>query len=162
MQNTLQNLVSRVAGVNNEELTARGIGMGSAMAYTIKSIAYQFKSNETPNVIGNSKNINLEKRVNNMETTNMGVNSMKTSVLNKNNENIKSKNSIKDGIVKTYNIGKDVMKLGRYVADGQPINNTLPNKFNSKNNKTKETFSNDANEKSNTFNKIKEDDIDEN
>ena len=45
LQNTMQNLVSRVAGVNNEELATRGIGMGAAMGYTVKSIAYQFKGN---------------------------------------------------------------------------------------------------------------------
>ena len=42
----MQNLVSRVAGVNNEELANRGIGMGAAMGYTIRSIAYQFKGND--------------------------------------------------------------------------------------------------------------------
>ena len=50
LQNTMQNLVSRMAGVNNEELANRGIGMGAAMGYTVKSIAYQFKgenSNKT-------------------------------------------------------------------------------------------------------------------
>ena len=45
LQNTMQNLVSRIAGVNNEELANRGIGMGAAMGYTVKSIAYQFKGN---------------------------------------------------------------------------------------------------------------------
>ena len=45
LQNTMQNLVSRIAGVNNDELANKGIGMASAMGYTIKSIAYQFKSN---------------------------------------------------------------------------------------------------------------------
>ena len=45
LQNTMQNLVSRIAGVNNEELANKGIGMGAAMGYTVKSIAYQFKGN---------------------------------------------------------------------------------------------------------------------
>jgi len=165
LQNTLQNLVSRVAGVNNEELTSRGIGMASAMAYTIKSIAYQFKNNETPNAVNISRNINLEKKFNNIETKDMRVTPMQTNVLNKKSNNIKKmkeeKGSIKNGIVKTYNIGKDVMKLGRYVAEGHPINNTLPNKFNSSNNKEREKSSNYGKEKPEIFNKIKEDDKDE-
>ena len=45
----MQNLVSRIAGVNNEELANRGIGMGAAMGYTVRSIAYQFKGNESEN-----------------------------------------------------------------------------------------------------------------
>lgn len=43
LQNMMQNLVSRIAGINNEELSNRGIGMGMAIGYTVKSIAYQFK-----------------------------------------------------------------------------------------------------------------------
>ena len=41
----MQNLVSRIAGVDNEELANRGIGMGATMGYTLKSIEYQFKGN---------------------------------------------------------------------------------------------------------------------
>ena len=47
LQNTLQDLVSRIAGVNNDELANRGIGMAGAMAYSIKTIAYQFKGSES-------------------------------------------------------------------------------------------------------------------
>ena len=41
----MQNLVSRIAGVDNEQLANRGIGMGAAMGGTISAIAYQFKGN---------------------------------------------------------------------------------------------------------------------
>lgn len=49
--NTMQNLVSRIAGINNEEMANRGIGLGAAMGYTVSSIAYQFKgsNNESLN-----------------------------------------------------------------------------------------------------------------
>lgn len=47
LQNTLQNLISRIAGVQNEELTNRGMGMASQMAYTVKAFAYQFKNGQT-------------------------------------------------------------------------------------------------------------------
>jgi len=58
LQNTMQNLVSRVAGIDNEQLANRGIGMGGAIGSTIQSIAYQFKENKTdePDII--SKIIN--------------------------------------------------------------------------------------------------------
>lgn len=46
LQNTLQNLVSRVAGVPSEEISNRGIGMAAEMAYTMRAFAYQFKSNQ--------------------------------------------------------------------------------------------------------------------
>ena len=45
--NTMQNLVSRIAGINNEDLSNRGIGMGATMAYTVRSIGAQFTSNNT-------------------------------------------------------------------------------------------------------------------
>lgn len=45
LQNTMQNLVSRIAGVDNEQLANRGIGMGAAMGSTISAITYQFKGN---------------------------------------------------------------------------------------------------------------------
>lgn len=137
--------------------------MGSAMAYTIKSIAYQFKSNEIPDIANNTKNMNLEKKINNTVSNNIPTNSMQTNVINKRSENVKEKtkekNSVKDGIVKTYNIGKDVMKLGRYVADGQPVNvNTLPNKFRRNNN---ENVKSDNRESKDDVFKIKEDDANE-
>lgn len=43
--NMMQNLVSRVAGLNNEEIANRGIGMGATMAYTVHTIGSQFKNN---------------------------------------------------------------------------------------------------------------------
>ena len=47
LQNTLQNLISRIAGVPNEELSNRGIGMAAEMAYTVKAFAYQFKNGQS-------------------------------------------------------------------------------------------------------------------
>lgn len=46
--NTMQNLVSRIAGMNNEDMTNRGIGMGATMAYSIRAIGAQFSSNSNP------------------------------------------------------------------------------------------------------------------
>lgn len=55
LQNTLQNLISRIAGLQGEELTNRGIGMAASMAYTLKAFAYQFKGIQNTN----SSNSNL-------------------------------------------------------------------------------------------------------
>lgn len=49
LQNTLQNLISRIAGVQGEELANRGIGMAAGMAYTLKAFAYQFRSSQNTN-----------------------------------------------------------------------------------------------------------------
>lgn len=43
LQNTMQNLVSRIAGVQGEELANRGVGMAASMAYTLKAFTYQFE-----------------------------------------------------------------------------------------------------------------------
>lgn len=178
LQNTLQNLVSRIAGINNEELAMRGIGMGAAIGHTVKSIAYQFKSNDTngdSNVA--SGIINISRKAANMGTTNMQTTSLNTNTINRTNDNtlktenlnssVINKNSFKTGITRAYNVSKDVLKLGRYMADGtkvneNPINNSFY-KYSNKNDKPKikKNEDIDLNATHNVFNIVKDDDADE-
>lgn len=44
LQNCLQNLTSRIAGVDNEQMTGRVMGMGAMMGYGLGAIKEQFKS----------------------------------------------------------------------------------------------------------------------
>ena len=76
--NMLQNLVSRVAGLNNEEIANRGIGMGAAMAHTVYSVGSQFKNNinhtkASSGVINRINNLidknNVEKKVESVPNT---------------------------------------------------------------------------------------------
>ena len=183
LQNTMQNLVSRIAGVNNEELAMRGIGMGAALGHTVKSIAYQFKSNDTnggSNIAGGI--MNTARKVTNMGTTNMSTSNMQTSSLNTStinktndstlktenlNSSVINKNNFKTGITRAYNVSKDVLKLGRYMADGTKINESPTsnnfNKYSNKNDKfkMKQNEDRDLNATHNVFNKIKEDDANE-
>ena len=144
LQNTMQNLVSRIAGVNNEELANRGIGMGAAMGYTIKSIAYQFKGNNEENGVTQqpdfiSKVVNKTNNVeskpidavsyesyskNAMEDKNSSqvVNATNLTENKTNNNNVS--NEIKNtnnhsGIRKAFNVGKEFMNLGMYMAEGR-------------------------------------------
>ena len=145
LQNCLQNLVSRIAGVNNEELANRGIGMARAMAHSIRTIAYQFKSSDNDNTnISNNTNFlgrffnNKEaEQTNNsitpmqtnkivtmpMQTTKMNVNPINTS--EGENEDIKENNlkSSSSKIVgmgkKVYNTGKEFLNMGMYTAEGR-------------------------------------------
>ncbi len=144
LQNTLQNLVSRIAGINNDELSNRGIGMAGAMAYSVKTIAYQFKGNETQNnnisFLGRmfaKENNTQESQVTPMKTNKMEVSKMDTSPINTTtNENTKnsekthnSKNNINDIMdtgrkvmntsKKVFNTGKEFMNMGMYVAEGR-------------------------------------------
>lgn len=144
LQNTLQNLVSRIAGINNDELSNRGIGMAGAMAYSVKTIAYQFKGNETQNnnisFLGRmfaKENNTQESQVTPMETNKMEVSKMDTSPINTTtNENTKnsekthnSKNNINNIMdtgrkvmntsKKVFNTGKEFMNMGMYVAEGR-------------------------------------------
>lgn len=157
LQNTMQNLVSRMAGVNNEELANRGIGMGAAMGYTVKSIAYQFKGengNKTEgkdfisrvanrvttkteakpiagvsyeehskNVMDNAKPINQTNITNKEEQIQNPITIGKESK----EEIPKSTNGFK----KAFNVGKEVMNLGMYMAEGRNFKtneNTTTNK----------------------------------
>ena len=97
--NTMQNLVSRIAGLNNEEMANRGIGMGAAMAYTVHSIEAQFKSNNEANggFVNRIKNVTTrtnESTSNASTTTNISKNTeRKTSnTTKKENTNKKSRN----------------------------------------------------------------------
>ena len=139
LQNTLQNLVSRIAGINNEELANRGIGMAGAMAYSIKTIAYQFKNNEGENGTTNNTNIlgkifGKESIVHNnsvtpMQTKQLDTKPMQTNNISKtddskniNKDNIKN-HSKKDSIVgygkAAINTGKEFMNMGMYAAEGR-------------------------------------------
>lgn len=47
LQNCLQNLTSRIAGVDNEQMTGRAMGMGAMLGYGLGAIKEQFKTPET-------------------------------------------------------------------------------------------------------------------
>ena len=47
LQNCLQNLTSRIAGLDNEQVTSRGIGLGATIGYGLSAIAQQFKTPQT-------------------------------------------------------------------------------------------------------------------
>lgn len=145
LQNTMQNLVSRIAGVNNEELANRGIGMGAAMGYTLKSIAYQFKGDNTNKTEGNnlvnrivnrtstktiakpiegvsyesnSKNImENAKPINQTNITNNTEKTQNTTTIGKEVKNEISNSS--SGIKRAFNVGKEFMNLGMYMAEGK-------------------------------------------
>lgn len=150
LQNTMQNLVSRIAGVNNEELANRGIGMGAAMGYTVRTIAYQFKNNnqnqsEDKDII--SKVVNKTTRndatplqgtnyeshsVNIMDKQNKVNQTKNINSIDNNSENnkmdIHNQSSINhsNGIKKAYNVGKEFMNLGMYMAEGKNFRNNNP------------------------------------
>lgn len=147
-----------MAGVNNEELANRGIGMGAAMGYTVKSIAYQFKgenSNKTDgkdfisrvanrvttkteakpiagvsyeehskNVMENAKPINQTNITQNKTDKMPSV-----EILGK--ENKGEIPSQTHGLKKAFNVGKEVMNLGMYMAEGRNFK-TNENNINNK------------------------------
>lgn len=146
LQNTMQNLVSRMAGVNNEELANRGIGMGAAMGYTVKSIAYQFKgenSNKTegkdfisrmanrvttkteakpiPGVSYEEHSKNVMENAKSINQTNITQNKTDKmpSVEIPGKENKGEIPSQTHGFKKAFNVGKEVMNLGMYMAEGR-------------------------------------------
>lgn len=54
LMNCLQNLTSRIAGIDNEQMTNRVIGMGAMMGFGLGAIKEQFKTPTSSNNIGNS------------------------------------------------------------------------------------------------------------
>ena len=173
LQNTLQNLVSRIAGINNEELANRGIGMAGAMAYSIKTIAYQFKGNDTQNNSNNtsflgrmvSNDVNTENsQITPMSTTKMETNKMQTTPMNTSKINESKINYGKDNIKqndkgstnhnimnagkKVLNTGKEFMNMGMYMAEGRNFKTNRQYNRHNINDSRKEDFKNKDNEDS--------------
>jgi len=147
LQNTMQNLVSRIAGINNEELSNKGIGMGVAMGYTIKSIAYQFKNENQEKVVGArkaiatalvpqasgaagaSKSVPIQGESYEGHSQNIMDNGTSKNIAgeSKNNKTedilFNSEQVVQDnmtgGIKKAFNAGKGFMNLGMQMAEGR-------------------------------------------
>jgi len=160
LQNTMQNLVSRMAGVNNEELSNRGIGMGVAMGYTIKSIAYQFKNENQEKVVGARKAIasvlvpqasgtagasksaplqgesyeshsqNIMDDKNSVNVTGENKKNNKTEELLFNSEKVVEDN-MTSGIKKAFNAGKGFMNMGMQMAEGRGFKTNQEKSINS-------------------------------
>lgn len=160
LQNMLQNLISRIAGINNDELANRGIGMAGAMAHSIGAIAYQFKNPNSTlqtgnnsflgNVFSKGNTETINNQVNAMSSTKMQTEPMKTTRVygkpleNKgttNNQEI-ANNKVSFGKA-AFNVGKEFVNMGMYAAEGRNFsNNRTFNRHTNINNTRKEDFDN--------------------
>lgn len=131
LQNTLQNLISRVAGINNDELATRGIGMTRAMSHSIKALAYQF---QIPNKLGSNETSFLKRifkrertgELTEMESVPMEQTQMKATNINERPMKDKKINSVQNQSSQKlnfgkamFNIGKEAMNIGMYMAEGK-------------------------------------------
>ena len=134
LQNTMQNLVSRIAGVNNEEIANRGIGMAAAMGYTVKTIAYQFKGNNgentkqtvstagkvantitnIPSISYDNKSVNVMDNAKPIITANAIKNTSALEVNGTKQNQDQTRNGV-NGIRKAINVGKEAMNLGKII-----------------------------------------------
>ena len=150
--NVFHNLISRIVGVPSEEITQRGFGMASNMAYTLRAFTYQFKNPENTgngnssgllasflnktSVIGNKETptntnpvqTNVEK-TKPVKTNPIKANEIKSKDTNRTNEkNSNNVNPISERnkpFKKATKAGKEFAKTGMYMAEGR---NILPNK----------------------------------
>ena len=53
LQNSLQNLTSRIAGIDNNEMTTRALGVGTAFGYSLSAIKNQFSSGNSQTNVEN-------------------------------------------------------------------------------------------------------------
>lgn len=60
LQNCFQNLTSRIAGIDNEQMTNRVIGMGAMLGFGLGAIKEQFNSPSSNNTNGNGNNGGLK------------------------------------------------------------------------------------------------------
>jgi hypothetical protein len=115
--------------------------MGAAMGHTVRTIAYQFKSNNEGDKVGdkgiisrviNKANNTESKPVGGVSYENYSKNIMEepnaksitnniSSTENKTNniQNEGKNSSTINGMKKAYNVGKEFMNLGMYMAEGK-------------------------------------------
>ena len=137
LQNCLQNLTSRIAGIDNEMMTNRGLGMGAVIGYSLGTIKEQFSASQTYNkqntpTIGTSSDTGFSgiiSRAKNIITPTNGLPAEKdyngniNPIRNVENNsitqnNIKSKNTF-ENIAKTgFNATKSYLSVGAKMAEG--------------------------------------------
>jgi len=125
--NTMQNLVSRIAGLNNEEISNRGIGMAAGMAYTIHSIGSQFISNRNESKSQNfsSRSTNNLNQDNSFESVLTGKRikvegKNERRIYNSNNKNAEVKKDSKG--ISLYKVGRSFLNTGMTMAEGKNFN----------------------------------------
>lgn len=147
LQNTLQDLVSRIAGIQNDEIANRGIGIAHEMGHTVKAFAYQFgdgngKSSGMLNRFMQSTTVNQENKTsttpvetmpiktNPVQTTEVKTSpiepkTMQTNIVQTGNSpNIKQEgkgNSIfqKKNFDRAAKVGSSFLNAGMYMAEGR-------------------------------------------
>lgn len=133
LQNCLQNLTSRIAGVDNEQMSNRVIGMGAMMGFGLGAIKEQFKtpSSSTPaeksnlgsnlrgfvsrakSVINPNINLSSEKDYNGNVNPIRNVMPKENSSLNNNTTNIEKQNNInKTSKLNAKSVVSSVAKTG--------------------------------------------------
>lgn len=137
LQNCLQNLTSRIAGIDNEMMTNRGLGMGAVIGYSLGTIKEQFSASQTYNkqntpTIGTSSDTGFSgiiSRAKNIITPtnslpaekdyNGNINSIRNVEKNNITQNkIESKNTF-ENIAKTgFNATKSYLSVGAKMAEG--------------------------------------------
>lgn len=159
LQNTLQNLVSRIAGIQNDEIANRGIGMAHEMGHTVKAFAYQFGDGKGTDILKKFMNKTTVKQEDNSQNNTTPVETVpiktapiqsetvKTSPIQPkqteakqeltNNKSVSDKaegknNSIfqKKNFDRAAKVGSSFMNAGMYMAEGRNFRSDRYNKNN--------------------------------
>ena len=149
LQNCLQNLTSRIAGIDNEQMANRALGVGAMLGYSVGAIKEQFKTPESTIKSTNYNNDNVSSflgRVKNVTNPHIKVNETSNyneynkpikefiskdeqlkqhktdSIINTNTikNNISTIKSITGNIAKgSYNATKSYLKVGANLVEGK-------------------------------------------
>lgn len=151
LQNTLQNVISRVAGIQNDELANKGIGMAAEMGYTIRAFAHQFKGGQAngttssgllSSFMGKTSIINKQANPNSttpvqtkvietkpvqtkpIEPKQPNTNPIGTKDSSKtNNKDIKKETYKTSPLGMAVKVGGAFLNTGMYIAEGKDIKN---------------------------------------
>ena len=153
LMNCLQNLTSRIAGLDNNEASMRAIGLGGviggSIGYSIGAIKTQFANKNTDNsgFIGRVKNfVNPQRNISSETDYNGNANPIRNVVENKpsNNQNVSNvvNNSTNSVINKAtagkvgstaFKATKSYLKVGMQMAEGNFNTNSFEKKRNNNN-----------------------------
>jgi len=130
LQNCLQDLTSRIAGVDNEQISNRGLGLGTAIGYSLGTIKEQFKtSNVVQSNDTNSNNAfsNMFNRVKSIVNPSMNLSNENdyngnTNPIRNNNvsetPNYLNKNNIENVAKTGFNATKNYLSFGAKMVEG--------------------------------------------
>lgn len=127
LQNCLQNLTSRIAGIDNEQMTGRVMGMGAMLGFGIGAIKEQFKTPSSKTGSVNTKSGNSDSGNNSADNGFKGFISRAKSVINPSGINLSAEKDYNGNVNPIRDNIKPSPKINSVTNSNSTVNGKSPN-----------------------------------